>query len=182
MIYLIGGAPRVGKSQLLQKLIERKPTPALSCDFLYDLEQIKNLDGFSGADILTKGELFFPTLKQLLINIALRSENTAIEGEVILPSQIRELSEQYDIKACFIGFSEVDFEQIQQFGGFFNWPQCKLDNGLETEVVDLAERTVQRSEVIRSECEKYNLPYFDMAGDYVAAQQKVLEYLLDEAT
>lgn len=180
MIYLIGGAPRVGKSQLLQKLIERQPMPALSCDFLYDLEQIKNLDGFSGADILTKGELFFPALKQLLINVSLRSENTAIEGEVILPSQIADLSQKDDIKACFIGFSEVDFERIQQFGGFFNWPQYKLDNGLEAEVVDLAERTIQRSEIIRSECKKYNLPYFDMAGDYVAAQQRVLDYLLGE--
>ena len=73
MIYLIGGAPRVGKSQLLQKFIEQRTMPAISCDFLYDTDQVKNLKGFSGASIIEKGELFYPTLQQLLVNASLRS-------------------------------------------------------------------------------------------------------------
>lgn len=178
MIYLIGGAPRVGKSQLLQKFIVQKPMPSLSCDFLYDLEQVKMLDGFSGAGIIEKGELFYPTLQQLLSNVSLRSENTAIEGEVILPRHIVELSDSYDIRACFIGFSKVNFEQILEFGGFFNWPQYKLDHNLQHEVADLAERTVQRSSVIQAECEKYGMRYFDMATDYITTQREVVKYLL----
>ncbi len=63
MIYLIGGAPRTGKSLLAQKIVVTHPMPSLSCDFLYDLTQVKNINNFAGADLITKGTLFYPTLQ-----------------------------------------------------------------------------------------------------------------------
>lgn len=178
MIYLIGGAPRVGKSQFMQKLVERKPMPSFSCDFLYDLKQIKNLDDFGAADILEKGRSFLPALKELLINVALRAEDCVIEGEVILPEFIPELAKTYKIRCCFLGLSEANLEDIISHGGFFNWPQYKIDNNLEQEVATLAERTVRRSRTIQSEAEKYKLPYFDLANNYSLASETALESLL----
>ncbi len=67
MIYLIGGAPRVGKSQFAMKVVSAKAMPSFSLDCLYNLSQVEELSGFGDADILEKGRLFFPTLKELLV-------------------------------------------------------------------------------------------------------------------
>ncbi len=125
MIYLIGGAPRVGKSQLTQRLIESSTMSSFSCDFLYGLSQVKDLKNFDGASILDKGRLFYPTLKEVLINASYRAQDCVLEGEVILPEQISELSKLYEIRSCFIGLSQTNMEAILSHGGAFNWPQWK---------------------------------------------------------
>jgi hypothetical protein len=178
VIYLIGGAPRVGKSLLTHKLIAQKPMPAFSLDFLYNLSQVRNISGFSGASILNKGRLFYSTLEELLVNVNLRSENCVIDGEVILPEFIEELSEKYTIRCCFLGLSSASLETIIEHGGYFNWPNWKLDNGHGDEVKDLAERTVSRSLVIRNEAQKYGVPYCDLAADYEQTSIAALNHLL----
>ena len=178
MIYLIGGPPRAGKSQLVNKFIGKRPMPAFSCDFLYDLEQIKNLSGFSGADILEKGRLFLPTLEQLLINVSLRSEDCIIEGEVILPEFIADLHKKYKVRACFLGLSTTTNEQIIAYGGFFNWPQHKYDTGLGHEVDDLAQRTIRRSKIIEEQAKKYDQKYFDLSMNYEVSAAAAVDFLM----
>jgi hypothetical protein len=178
MLYLIGGAPRVGKSLFLEKLIIANPMPSFSCDFLYDLEQVRKLEEFTAADILTKGRLFFPTFNELLLNVTLRSESCAIEGEVILPEHIPQLREKYEVKCCFLGLSETSLESILEYAGYFNWPQYKLQTDRDQEVIDLAERTMSRSKVIKDQCETYGLPYFDLAADYSATMEVALASLV----
>ncbi len=177
MIYLIGGAPRVGKSLLASRLINAKPMPSFSLDFLYNLSQVKTLKGFGGAPILEKGRLFYPTLKELLVDVERRSEDCVIDGEVILPEFIPELSKLYSIRCCFLGLSKTDIETIVKHGGHFNWPQWKLENGYEAEVKDLAERTVSRSLVIEKEAKKYGLPYFDLSTEYEQTSKAALSRL-----
>ena len=177
MIYLIGGAPRVGKSQLVQKFIESTPIASFSCDFLYDLQQIKDLKSFSSADILEKGRLFYPTLEEILINVSYRVEDCIIEGEVILPEQIAKLSKIYSIRSCFIGLSSTSLETILKYGGSFNWPQWKIEDGHEDEIDSLADRTIRRSAIIEAQAKEYDLPYFDLARDYNTKIQLVLENL-----
>lgn len=180
MMYLIGGPPRVGKSQLAERLVTEKPMASFSLDYLYDLSQVRDLDGFSGAPILEKGRLFYPTLKELLVNVHLRSRDCVIEGEVILPEFIAELSEVYEIKSCFLGLSSTSMEAILGHSGHFNWPQWKLDNGYEEEVKDLAQRTASRSLIIESEAKKHGQAYFDLSADYQAARKKAIYYLLEQ--
>jgi hypothetical protein len=175
MIYLIGGAPRVGKSQLMQKIIELRPMPSFSCDFLYDLSQVKALSNFDNAGILEKGRLFYPTLKEMLINISYRVQDCVIEGEVILPEHVADLSKLYDIKSCFLGLSATNIKLIIANGGSFNWPQWKIDDGRGQEVIDLAERTISRSLVISQQAIKYDQPYFDLAKDYDINMQHALQ-------
>ncbi|MDB5185040.1 MAG: adk [Candidatus Saccharibacteria bacterium] len=178
MIYLIGGAPRVGKSLVASQLVAAKPMPSFSLDFLYNLSQITSIEAFSGASILEKGRLFYPTLKELLVDVSRRSENCIIDGEVILPEFISELSERYDIKCCFLGLSETSLEKILEHGGYFNWPKWKMENGFEDEVEDLAEQTVGRSLIIQEQAKKYGLPYYDLAADYNHTSKAALQSLL----
>ena len=178
MIYLIGGAPRVGKSQFATKLVLAKPMPSFSLDFLYNLDQITKISDFSEATILEKGRLFYPTLQELLVDVSRRSEDCVIDGEVILPEFISELCIKYDIRSCFLGLSQTNLETIIKYGGYFNWPKWKLANGYEYEVRDLAERTVNRSLTIKEQAVKYELPYFDLAVNYNQTSDVALHGLL----
>lgn len=178
MIYLIGGAPRVGKSQMANRLIAQKPMLSLPCDFLYDLDQVKNLDGFEHADILEKGRAFYPTLKQLLVNISLRTEDCVVEGEVILPEFIPELEKMYEIRSCFLGLSSTNLDTIVTNGGFFNWPKYKIDHHHANEVHTLAQRTITQSAIIEESCEDLGLKYFDLANGYEQTRQEAIKYLL----
>ena len=145
---------------------------------MYDLDQIKKLKGFSGADILDKGRLFYPTLKELIANVSIRAEDCVIEGEVILPEFIPDLANKYNIKCCFLGLSKTSLEDIITHGGFFNWPQYKLDNNLGYEIADLAQRTVDKSTTIQNEAKKYKLPYFDLSANYPEESKAALNSLL----
>ena len=178
MIYLIGGAPRVGKSLLASHFVALKPMPSFSLDFLYSLKQITNIAEFEQASILEKGRLFYPTFKELLIDVNRRSENCVIDGEVILPEFISELSKQYEIKCCFLGLSETSIETIIEHGGYFNWPKWKLQNGFQDEVKDLAERTISRSLIIQKEAKKFELLYYDLTPNYTHASRAALQYLI----
>ena len=178
MIYLIGGAPRVGKSLLASQFVALKPMPSFSLDFLYNLKQITSISEFGRAEILEKGRLFYPTFKELLEDVNRRSENCVIDGEVILPEFISELSKQYEIKCCFLGLSETNLETITEFGGYFNWPKWKLENGYQDEVGDLAKRTINRSSIIKKEAKKFELPYFNLSSNYTLASTAALQYLL----
>lgn len=178
MIYLIGGAPRVGKSRLATKLVAAKPMPFFSLDFLYNLEQVKQISGFKKAPILKKGRLFYPTLKELIVDVDRRSKDCVIEGEVVLPEFIPELSREYEIQSCFLGLSQTSIESIISHGGHFNWPLWKQENGRRNEVDGLAERTVSRSLEIQEEAYKYNLPYYDLAIDYDQKSKEALHSLL----
>jgi len=178
MIYMIGGPPRAGKSLLAQKLISKKPMSSFSCDFMYNLDQIRNIPDFEHMEIIEKGNAFLPSLESLLINIARQTENCLIEGEVILPHHIYELSKKYEIRACFLGLSDTSIEQIISNGGFFNWPKYKIQNNMKHEIVGLAERTISRSKIIQDECQKYDQQFFDLALGYESQQNVALTYLL----
>ena len=152
--------------------------PSFSLDFLYNLTQITEISTFSNAEILEKGKLFYLTLKELLVDVNRRCENCVIEGEVILPEFIAELSKKYDIKCCFLGISKTSLDVIIEHGGYFNWPQWKLENGSKYEVQDLAVHTANRSMIIQSEAKKHNLPYYDLANNYHQTFQAALQNLL----
>lgn len=178
MLYLIGGPPRAGKSQFASRVVLVKPMASFSLDFLYNLEQVRTLPGFERAPLLEKGRLFYPTLKEILVDVHRRAEDCVIDGEVILPEFIPELAQRYAIRCCFLGLSATSLETILKHGGYFNWPEWKLQNGLEHEVEDLAVLTAQRSAIIQQEAAKYDLPYFDLAPGYQKATAAALKQLL----
>jgi AAA+ ATPase superfamily predicted ATPase len=140
MIYLIGGPPRVGKSILARKLIKQKTIPSFSLDYLYNLEQIRNISAFEKAELVEKAKLFYPTLKDLLLDVKRRSKDCVIEGEVLLPEFIPELSNKYELRCVFIDLSQTSLDQIINKADHFNWPKWKLENGMEDEIKDLAKK------------------------------------------
>jgi hypothetical protein len=67
MIYLLGGAPRCGKSLLARDLGRRHQLPAVSTDLLRGVVMMvvpELRDAMDGSDPLREADVFYPHLRQ----------------------------------------------------------------------------------------------------------------------
>ncbi len=168
MIYLIGGAPRAGKSVLCQQVSTRLKSGWISTDLLFELLRVKGEEGVKTEwnaaiqAITATAEWFFPYLDRFVWGVSSMAENYVIEGVDFLPAQIAELSTRYPVRSVFLGHSQMDLETLDQFPG-----RSRGYSGLPDEMRRQIVRDVPLwSEFIRQEAEQFGTPYVDMVGDF----------------
>ena len=121
MIYLIGGAPRSGKSILGQQVAAKLNCSWISTDILYDMLRAKALDGMiskwdaSPESIVQTAAWFYPCLERFVWGVASSAENYVIEGVTILPAQVAQLKKKFAISAIFVSRSSLTLDQFIQF-------------------------------------------------------------------
>src|SRR5688572_20912016 len=123
MIYLIGGAPRAGKSILAQRISSKMGVGWISTDLLLELLRVKQDAGIktewnaAPEAITANAEWFFPYLERFVWGVNSMAENYVIEGVDFLPAQVMQLSSQYQIRPLFLGCSKMTLESFDQFPG-----------------------------------------------------------------
>jgi hypothetical protein len=168
MIYLIGGAPRVGKSILGQRIAARLRIGWISTDLLADMLRVNNSaeqkvewNADPGA-ITAVADSFMPYLERFIWGVNSMSESYIIEGVSFLPSHVAQLSEKYPVSAIFLGCSKMTLEQFDRFPGH--------SPGYSFLSADQRSQIVQDvphwSEFIRQEAARLDYTYIDMAGDF----------------
>jgi hypothetical protein len=168
MIYLIGGAPRAGKTILGQSISAKRNVSWISTDLLVDLLRLKNEDGVKASwdatpeAIAADAEWFFPYLERFIWGVSSQAEDYLIEGVGFLPAQVARLSAKYPIRAVFLGCSHLTLEQFDRFPGRSRG-YAGLPEALRRQIVQDIPRW---SHFIRQEAERFGYPYVDMAGDF----------------
>lgn len=183
MIYLIGGAPRAGKSILAQQLAATLQIGWISTDLLADLLRVKNVDGVKREwnarpeAITASAEFFFPYLECFVWGVNSLADGYVIEGVDFLPAQIVQLSTQYPVRAMFLGCSAMTLERLDQFPG--------RSRGYATLPEEMRRRIAQDvpgwSEFVRQEAERFGYPYIDMGNDFVTRLQEAAAILMTSA-
>ena len=170
MIYLVGGAPRAGKSILAQRVSAKLKIGWISTDLLMDLLRVKNDEGvkteWSAAPeaIAATAEWFFPYLARFVWGVSPLADNYVIEGVDFLPSQVTRLTTQYQIRSVFLGCSRMTLEQFDQFPG-----RSRGYASLPEEVRrQFAQDVPLWSDFIRQEAERFGHPYVDTSDDFPA--------------
>ncbi|GAC1353563.1 MAG: hypothetical protein NVSMB42_09420 [Herpetosiphon sp.] len=179
MIYLVGGAPRAGKSILGQQLSAKLCVGWISTDVLMQLLSVKDEAGIKAGwnaapeAITANAEWFFPYLERLIWGVSSLADHYVIEGVDFLPAQVVQLAPQYQIRAVFLGCSSMTLERLNQF------PGRSPGYGLLPE--EMRRQIVQDvpcwSEFIRQEAEQFSYPYVDMESDF-AERLRAAEALL----
>ena len=100
-----------------------------------------------------------------------------IEGDAFGPHHVDALREKYELRAVFLGMSVTTAENIVKYAQYDNWAG---ENDVE-KFNDLIQRIVEASRVNQSECEHFDIPYFDLSNDYEAQFLNAYKSLADEA-
>ena len=174
MIYLIGGAPRAGKSILGQQISAKLKVGWVSTDLLMELLRVKSDAGIktewnaAPEAITANAEWFLPYLERFIWGVSSLAEGYVIEGVDFLPAQVAQLFTQYPIRPVFLGCSSMTLEAFDQFPG-----RSRGYGSLPEEMRRQIVQDVPRwSEFIRQECERFDYPYIDMSGDFSGRLQE----------
>ena len=123
MIYLIGGAPRVGKTILGQQISRELRIGWVSTDLLLTLLAVTKVEGMktewnaAPEAITANATWFFPYLERFVWGVNSMVEDYVIEGVDFLPTQAAQLAAQYPIRAVFLGCSSKTPATLEQFPG-----------------------------------------------------------------
>lgn len=180
MIYLVGGAPRAGKSILGQQVAVKRKTSWISTDVLRDLLRVKKDEGpiveWSPAPetIAANAEWFFPYLERFIWGVSSLAEHYVIEGVDFLPAQVVQLSTQYRIRAVFLGCSQMTLAHFDQFPG-----RSQGYAGLPAAVrQQLAQHVPVWSAFIRQEATRFGYRYVDTVSDFPQRLQEAEAVLI----
>ena len=181
MIYMIGGAPRVGKSTLCQQISARLGIGWVSTDLLMEVLRSKQAAGIkaewdaSPEAITTAAEWSFPYFERFIWGVSSLADNYAIEGVDFLPAQVAQLSKQFPIRSVFLGCSKMTLEIFDQYPGkskgYANLPEQLR--------IQFSGDVPRWSEFIRTETEGLHYPYIDMSSDFSARLLEAEHRLMD---
>jgi len=169
MIYLIGGAPRAGKSVLCQQLAAKLKIGWISTDVLIDMLRVNN-EGLKSEwnaapeAIAADAEWFFPYLERFVRGVNALAENYLVEGVDFLPAQVARLMPDYPIRAVFIGCSGMTLERFDQFPGH-SPGYSRLPEAMRRQ---FAQDIPRWSAFIQQEAQRFGYPYVDMSDDFSA--------------
>ena len=183
MLYIIGGASRSGKSLLAHKILKEKLVPFFPLDGLVGM--LTHSAPEHGVrhqnDFVDKSEKTWKFSKELFQYLFKTQKVYLVEGDCIIPSQIAELQVKYKehIKACFMGYPSLTAKQKLDLvrahnRGEEDWTNKHDDDAM----LEMLESMIGYSKYLQEECEKYNIPFFDVSEDFEKAHTEAYNFLL----
>jgi hypothetical protein len=182
VLYLIGGAPRAGKSILARRMLEQHKVAYFPTDLLMMglTKAMPHLSLEPNDSPSTRAPIMWPILRGMAVTVLEDGVDYLIEGDVLMPAHVIELRERFGaaVHACFLGYATVDsvakLHNIRRHGaGKQDWTNDCDD----THLLRIIEEFKSLSEHLRIECSASGLAYFDGSGDLFAAIDQAVVYL-----
>jgi len=190
MIYLIGGAPRTGKSTIAKQFAKFINGRFVSTDELEDPSQDQSVFFSDDAtkNILTPKDRLESVINEAnqiiheidgIINTAINShEIIVVEGVHLFPAYVSDLIKKIgekNLRAIFVGSSNIELilQGMNQNTSPNDWPK---DFSQEVKR-QIALFTKEFSDYIHTESKKYNLAYKERSNNFQRDTNEVIEGL-----
>ena len=189
MIYLIGGAPRVGKSIIATRLAKLLSGRLISIDELEKQSNRPAVVFFSSNPaentltpkelvdtLVSEANLLHDDINRILRKAKDRNENVIIEGVHILPEYVMSYAEilnTENVKSIFIGSTntELVLQGMAQNTGSNNW----LKDFGKTVRKQIALFTNAFSNYLISEAQKYKTPYKERSLNFQEDMSNIIK-------
>lgn len=182
MIYIISGASRSGKSSVGKKLFKKLNITYIEVDdimmaFYKGMPETK-VHPENWPDVTAK--MIEPFLHGMITTMIENKKDAVFEGEQFLPEYIRSLLDTYpdDVKACFLGFTEITLEE--KYNNCINYaePEDWLIHKTKEYIKNHVLNMKNYSKKIKQECIEHNVPYVDTSHNFKETLDEIIEYLL----
>jgi hypothetical protein len=165
-LYLVGGAPRVGKSLLAQRLLAMDGIPWLPTDVVRTVVRrvAPDVDATDQdpVDAAALAEVMYPHIEQAAEVCAEEADRFLIEGFELAPSYLARLRAalgETEVRACFLGHGSFSAEDLAGYRG----PKPQFESELSPEELrESADWIRRRSRQLRQQCEAMDVPYIDV--------------------
>jgi len=183
VLYLVGGAPRVGKSALAQRLLRADGIPWLPTDVVRTVLRrvLPELDAVDQdpVDAARLADVMYPHIEQAAEVCAEEAEQFLIEGFELSPSHPARLQAALagiTVRACFLGHSTFSAGDLASYRG----PKPQHERQLPAaELGQAAAWIAQRSRQLRHECQVEGQRYIDIGAlGFHDAMQQARRHLL----
>jgi predicted kinase len=168
ILYLVGGAPRVGKSTLALLLLRTDGIPWLPTDVIRTVLRrvLPELDAVDTdpVDQARLAELMYPHIEQAAEVCAEEADRFLIEGFELAPShpqRLRAALADTTVRACFLGHITFSADDLASYHG--PKPQHEAQAS-PAELAHAAAWIRQRSHQLRDECRQRGVPYIDVGA------------------
>ncbi len=174
MLYLVGGCSRSGKSSLAERMRLRHGVPWFPLDAL-------KMGLYRGApqlgvhpehDDLETADRMWPIVQALVENLIFDGRGYLVEGVNLRPDTVAAFVQQSEdpIRACFLGYPDLPVETkaihvAAQVGLANDW----LNRMGPEYVVRYLGECRRLSEMLRDDCARLGLDFFDTGGDFHGA-------------
>jgi predicted kinase len=181
-LYLVGGAPRVGKSVLAKRLLDEDAIPWLPTDVIRTVLRrvLPELDAIDQdpVDAAVLAEFMYPHIEQAAEVCAEESERFLIEGFEVSPSYPARLQAALDgtqVRVCFVGHSSFSTDDLANYRG----PKPQHRGASRQELDEAASWIRRRSVELAEECHDAGLPYVDVGhAGFEAAMSEARRLLI----
>lgn len=201
-VYLIGGAPRVGKTTLAHAFIAQKPILATSSDAIrYTLRNLisksqmpdlfENNKYYTGNPVINdnvglylnkiieyqnkESSIVWKSVVNFIEGNLIDGNDILIEGIAVVPEFVAKLTCEYSV--IFLGNQEESHFEIMLNSARTNkydWLSIRDDTGIKASFLF----NKAYSKVMQKEAEKYNMKYLEMSDhNFQASLQEAMDYL-----
>ena len=185
MLFLVSGASRSGKTLIAKKLLADRQIPYLSLDWLM-MGFNDGIPDYGIHHLLWPNEIaekMEPFLRGMIGSMIVDGMDYVIEGEAMLPRSVADFVEEYPgkIRAVFVGYTEIEVEDkaalVKTHGdGDNDWLTKKSDEYIRDHIGNM----VAYSRMIKNECKKHGLSYFDTSDDFSGAIGAATDFLITD--
>lgn len=174
MLYLIGGSSRSGKTLLAKNILKERQIPYLSLDWLM-MGFNDGIPEYGIHHLLMPDEIaqkIWPFLQGMIDNMLFDGMDYVIEGEALLPELISTLIKKYPgkIRSVFVGYTEVETEKkIGQIKKYSSGENDWLTKESDEYIRDHVQTMINHGRMIKRECNKYNLSFFETSNHFLEA-------------